>query len=591
MRLQQFLHTIEEGRGARVLKFIVALLGFILLAGMYDFRAYKNFSAPEAMDAAQVARNLSQGKGFTTDYVRPLSVYLLRTHRSDRDPQTLEHPDLANAPFYPTLLAGVLAVLPFDYNTPLLMSARTYRPEVIITALNQVLFFLGAVLIYYLGRRVFDRTVGAVSAIVFVTAEVFWRFSISGLSTMLLLNLVLGVAWCLVRLDEEQRKDRPNTTVINVWSIIAGILVGLCMLTRYSFIFLLAPVAIYIAMLHPRFRGRIGVGIFAIALVLIAPWIVRNFIVSGTPFGTAGYAAVEGTISITGDTLQRSLHPDFLIDRLRPYDFIRKIIFNARPILQNDLPRLGGNWLAAFFLVGLLSPFKSATASKLRLFTVASLALFVVVQALGQTALSDITKEINSENLIVIFAPLVFIFGVGFFFIMVERLAIPFVAVTQAIITLLIAINVLPLALDWMAPRVVYSYPPYFPPLINNLANLMGPKEMMMSDIPWAVAWYGQRDCSLLTLNSDTDFTEFNKTVRPVSGLYFSRVTMDSKLSADILTYVVRNQKPWSRFVWEAITRGEAPEGFPLTKAWLNLLPDHLFMSDAERWKAVNQSQ
>ena len=591
MRLQEFLHTIEEGRGARILKFIVALLAFILLAGMYDWRAYKNFAAPEAMDAAQVARNISQGKGFTTDYIRPISVYLLKTHRSDRDPLILEHPDLANAPFYPMVLAGVLAVVPFDYNAPLLMSARTYRPEAVITGMNQVLFFTAALLMFYLGRRLFDRTVGMLSAVVFVTAEVFWRFSVSGLSTMLLLNLVLGVALCLARVDEEQQKDEPNTVRLTMWSIIAGILIGLSALTRYSFLFLLAPAAIYIAMLHPRVRGRVGVGIIGIALLLIAPWIIRNFVVSGTPFGIAGYAAVEGTLAVTGDTLQRSLHPDFLIDRVKPYDFIRKIILNARPILQNDLPRLGGSWVAAFFLVGLLSPFKSSAASRLRLFTLASLVLFVIVQALGQTTLYEITKEINSENLIIVFAPLIFIFGIGFFFMMIERLAIPFVAVKQAIVTLLIAINILPLALDWMSPRAVYAYPPYFPPLINNLANLMSPKEMMMSDIPWAVAWYGQRDCSSLTLNSDTDFTEFNKTVRPISGLYFSRVTMDSKLSADILTYVVRNQKPWSRFVWEAITRGETPEGFPLTKAWLNLLPDHLFMSDTERWKAVNQGQ
>ena len=36
----------------------------------------------------------------------------------------------------------------------------------------------------------------------------------------------------------------------------------------------------------------------AFALVL-APWIVRNEVVSGTPFGTAGYAVVEGTLCVS----------------------------------------------------------------------------------------------------------------------------------------------------------------------------------------------------------------------------------------------------------------------------------------------------
>ena len=33
----------------------------------------------------------------------------------------------------------------------------------------------------------------------------------------------------------------------------------------------------------------------AVFAIVLTPWIVRNFIVSGTPFGTAGYAMLEGT--------------------------------------------------------------------------------------------------------------------------------------------------------------------------------------------------------------------------------------------------------------------------------------------------------
>ncbi len=32
------------------------------------------------MDVAQLARNISEGKGYTTDFIRPLSIYLMQSH-------------------------------------------------------------------------------------------------------------------------------------------------------------------------------------------------------------------------------------------------------------------------------------------------------------------------------------------------------------------------------------------------------------------------------------------------------------------------------------------------------------------------------
>src|SRR4029077_10754838 len=88
-------------------------------------------------------------------------------------------------------------------------------------------------------------------------------------------------------------------------------------------------------------------------------------------------------------------------------------------------PRLGGNWLWPFFLVGLLVRFQSVNLSRMRWFVVGSLALLVPVQALARTHLSAAAPEINSENLLVVFSPLALIFGVGLFFILFESLPLP----------------------------------------------------------------------------------------------------------------------------------------------------------------------
>jgi hypothetical protein len=90
--------------------------------------AYRNLATPEAMDAAQLARNISEGKGYTTLFIRPLSLYLVQKHnaggmRRPRSParnprfraNQTAHPDLANPPVYPVVLAGLMKVLPFQY--------------------------------------------------------------------------------------------------------------------------------------------------------------------------------------------------------------------------------------------------------------------------------------------------------------------------------------------------------------------------------------------------------------------------------------------------------------------------------------------
>ena len=55
----------------------------------------------------------------------------------------------------------------------------------------------------------------------------------------------------------------------------------------------------------------------------------------------------------------------------------------------------------------------------------------------------------------------------------------------------------------------------------------------MMSDVPWAVAWYGQRQCVWLTLNAQDDFFAINDYLKPVQALYLTPETMDAKLASD----------------------------------------------------------
>ncbi len=70
---------LEVG-GARRLNYLALTWRCSAWLVWYDLHCYRNFSSPEAMDAAQVARNVAEGKGFSTDFIRPFSIYLLQKH-------------------------------------------------------------------------------------------------------------------------------------------------------------------------------------------------------------------------------------------------------------------------------------------------------------------------------------------------------------------------------------------------------------------------------------------------------------------------------------------------------------------------------
>ena len=71
LRIQEWIYKLEVGEGTRVIRLVLAILALLALAALYDLREYKNFSTAEAMDSAQLARNIAEGKGFTTLFIRP----------------------------------------------------------------------------------------------------------------------------------------------------------------------------------------------------------------------------------------------------------------------------------------------------------------------------------------------------------------------------------------------------------------------------------------------------------------------------------------------------------------------------------------
>ncbi len=234
------------------------------------------------------------------------------------------------------------------------------------------------------------------------------------------------------------------------------------------------------------------------------------------------------------------------------------------------------------FLAGLLLNFRSAAVRRMRYFLLMCLAVFIVVQALGQTQLSEESPEVNSENLLVLLALLVFIYGVSLFFTLLDQMVLPVRELRYLVEIVFAGLCCAPVIFALLPPKTEpVVYPPYYPPDIQRAAGWMKENELMMSDVPWAVAWYGQRQCVWLTLNVQDDFYAIND-MKPVQALYLTPKTMDGKSASD---WMCAGGDGWGNFVLQAVTQNQIPANFPLHQAPTGFLPERLFLTDQERWK------
>lgn len=649
--LQELIHKYEVGAGYRTLKLLLGFIAMVALAVLYDTSNFRGLTSAEGMDAAQVARNIAEGKGYSTDFIRPFSLYLLNKHAAEKEaaPETSlgvlltnkvgainkwhwmePHPDVANAPVYPGLLAGVLKAMPFGY--PNLLAQKTYTnylPDLWIVGFNQLLLMIAACLVFRVARMLFDEPVAWVSAAVFVGTELFWRFSLSGLSTVLLMVLFLALTEVLIRMDRIAREsaEAPKYIRLLLLAAAAGLLAGLAGLTRYAFVLLGVPLLLWLSFLPSPKRVLATLTAGAALALVLAPWLVRNYSLTGNPFGTAGYAMVQNTVSFPEDQLERSLQPDLPL--LNTSEYWQKFWSGTRDMVQVDLPKFGGSWVAALFLVGLLMPFRNPTLGRIRVFLLLCLGLFFIAQVMGKTWVSADSPEVNSENLVVVMAPLAFVYGVSLLFTLLES-AMP--AMRTLVLAVFFGLALLPLGLSFISGHSLVCFPPW----IQEKASRLKAGQVMMTDIPWAVAWYGQRESLWQTLKHHAgerdkvreDFYFVQEKLKPVSALYLTSKSLKNMEIRDLAQWVQDDVKDedwesfaslatslvdplkaapnqalerfkdlvaltkkhwikgddesWASFLLGIYVNHEVPTGFPLRRAPLGLIPE-IFLTDSER--------
>ncbi len=226
---------------------LAALLHHLLFMGPKVGGIWKaTLYGADQMEYAQMGRHLYRGDGFATSYIYPPSLVKV---------PHLPHPNLIRPPLYPLAISA-------EYRL-------AGGPSESGSALVSFLFHLAAVAaVYAVCRRFAGRVLSALAALVTAVSPALMAAGGAGLSESLaafLLTAAIGLA---------AGRRHP---------FLAGIFLGLAYLSRYQFLPLIVPFAVYLALGSERKPVR-AAAFLAGFVIMALPWWIRNYLLVGNPF-------------------------------------------------------------------------------------------------------------------------------------------------------------------------------------------------------------------------------------------------------------------------------------------------------------------
>lgn len=567
--IQKAVHTLETGAVALWIRRSLLLVGAVVLA-VYQLYHFRGLVTAPAMDQAQIARHIASFQGWRTNFIRPRAIGQLSAHGKNvaRNIQF----DTYEAPLPPLVEAVALRLIKSHWKMS--PSDLVYAGDKVIAAEAVVLFLFSIVVLFLVARRLFDQRLAFLACGLVLLCDLLWQYSLSGLPQMLMLLIFNATLYALVRAIQARHAGQPATR----WLAAAGAGFGLLALSHALTLWMFFGALVFIAF-YFRSRVRSALIVLGVVAVMYAPWLLRNFILTGNPAGVAAYAVLDG-VRHSEAAHMRMLVSDGSAGVAAFRDKIIANFFNETSGLFGDL---GWSVVALMFFVSLLHQFKSRDAAALRWMILAMWG-----GALIGMALYGVTREdgVAANELQVLFVPIMSCFGLAWLLVQWNRFGFPELARLGFIVALYF-VCALPLVLNlpYFAPaaRPQIRWPPYVPPYIAVLNDWMKPNEAVASDMPAAIAWYADRRSVWLpdTIQHFTELNDCGVLGGPVNGLYLTPVSGSQNKLGDIIK---GEYKDWSPLILRTVDM----QKFSLK--WATLLgieSECVFFSDHDRSKGA----
>ncbi len=587
-KVQELVYQMELGKWTKWVRLTVfiavafALFLVFILDPCY-WGLYKGLQHPKAMDQAQIARELARGNGFSTQMIRPLALDQFKDRNGAYPVGKI--PDTFYAPLWPVTTAPFLlavkhwpeSIIPFRSvqkdRWVLSMRDYIYCCDRAISAVGALFLLLSIILAYFTTRRLFDNHVAVWTVVLMLGCVYLWRWAQSGLPQMEMLFLFSCAMYSLVRAIEfqEEKQRWPFN-----WLVGTSAALGLLTLAHGIAFWVFLGTLVFCAFHFKGWRKTVVV-MTLIYLLFTLPWLVHTYRVSGNCFGTSLYTALE-QVRGSENSIMRSSDADF---KFSPSVFRRKIQFALIDQFSNFISLMGNILVAPLFFLSLLHPFKSAGPRSFR-WALLSMWLFASF-GMGLFALSEETSgcTLSSNDLNVLFIPLFTAFGMAFLLVLWRRMEIYVAFAKYAFYMLIFFASVFPMmsALTTL-DRLAVSWPPYYPPTLGLLRTWTQPREIIASDMPWAVAWYGDRKGLWLpwTIQQFLDINDYKKLGGPVAGIFLTPVSGNKGLISEIVKGDFRN---WAPFVLRNVNVKEFPMRYVTP---LPIDAQCIFYSDHDRW-------
>ncbi len=569
--LQNLVYQVDQGAGRKVIHAVLFALFAFAMAALYTFSNFQGLRDARAMEEAQLARNLAEQGKLATQCVRPLSIWRMAARSPGHDASVQAHPDLLHPPVWPAILAGAfrLGGMPKPGSPT---TAYVYGWDYVPIVVNHLFVALSALLAWLIGRKLFDSRVGSLSAGAFLVSDLVWRQSLLGAEWAVAMFFSLGAVYAALWVVAMPPGAGPAQEQGSAWRWLAPLALASlstagAFLTRYAAGSVAILLFLFIGVSRRRRPWAKACLYAAMVALLVVPWLARNVAVCGNPFGLVFHEMIAGTYLFPGDALARSIDPE-MPDAITAFYAVQiKAMANLRAFIAGGFG--GGGLLLALFGAMFFHRFVRPASRTLR---------WCLLPAALLTILSAAVFGEESLRALALFWPLAIAYGWAFFLVLLDRLQVEMRYFSAAATSAVMVLTALPLLVNVLPPRTGLPYPPYFHRYVGWLSGMIEPGECLVTDIPWATAWYGGKTSILLPKDID-GFYEINGRHQKISLAYFTTVTRD---------------KPWVRglsdpaapeYSWyQVFAAGKVPGNFPLTHGRFLAGSDQLILADRPRW-------
>lgn len=566
--LQEFVHWLEVGTGARWIVRAALLTGILVLSLWISYTQFHGPVSEATLVQADTGRQVARGAGFTTQVNFPQTTAVLQARGVRFDPAR-PYPELHHAPLYSLVIAAGLRVLPEARREALFEPTASpvdgFRADYFLLGLNLVLLWLAAWLTYDLGCRLFEPRVGWLALFALLFSVPVWQQTVAVDGTPLLMVLALAAFGCWARAESAAGEGRAR----GLWLGTLGLVCGMLFLAEYTGGALVLVALGYAVMrFTKRQRWQASAAIVVGFTFVTTPWVFRNVSLTGSPTALS----VQNVALKAGDSTAEPVNARATLSAELMAIDLRKLGNKTLTALQENLrSRIwsgGAMWLTAFFVAGWLYAFRSEAANRLRWVAVSALGVLLVAHA-------ALNSGESSRLVTTWLSPVLIVFGAGFFFVLLgsnTRLS----QWPRAMATLLLFMQSLPLLHSLFEPRRLhFQYPPYFPTLFHGMREELDRRVErgrfgLMADVPAGVAWYGDvrvwaqppklRDFYAVSL--EQPIGELLLTPRTLDRPFFSELNA-RPVQPGNLSAVANRFGEWGE-IYAGLLTGRMPAEFPL---------------------------